>query len=149
MRREFVWNSSFPHAWAELTRMYDLREVIVILTENEPLLVRCLEAESIVGLFHAIEDTGPSWAKKIVADSSARQATTRALVRGTALLSAENPGTTMPLGGAVAALQDVVCLSCQRKGHYSRNCPHPPNARPSSICTAWWGGESGECTQVR
>ena len=50
MRREFVWNSSFPHAWAELTRMYDLREVIVILTENEPLLVRRLEAESIVGL---------------------------------------------------------------------------------------------------
>ena len=119
MRREFVWNSSFPHAWAELTRMYDLREVIVILTENEPLLVRRLETESIVDLIHSIEYTGPSWAKKIVADSSTRQVTTRASVK--VLLSEENPGTTTTLRGEVAALQDVVCHNCQRKGHYSRN----------------------------
>ena len=84
---EFVWHPSLPHAWAELSRVYDLRAVIVNLTVHDPLLVRPLEDVSIVGLLHTIEDIGPSWAKKVVADSSARNVNTRAVIK--AILAAE------------------------------------------------------------
>ena len=63
---------------------------------------------------------GPSWAKKIVADSSARNVNTRVAIK--ALLTAEDPGPLTSFDGAVAALQDIVCHNCGKKGHYARNC---------------------------
>jgi hypothetical protein len=63
---------------------------------------------------------GPSWAKKIVADSSARNVNTRVAIK--TLLTAEDPGPLTSFYGAVAALQDIVCHNCGKKGHYARNC---------------------------